>query len=167
MPKHRQPLTRSIILMGVSGCGKSTIGKMLSTQTGARFFDGDDFHPTENIAKMSAGIPLNDEDRAGWLVALRDLLDEHQEPIIIACSALKQKYRDTLNQATQKPTYVYLEGDREILIQRLTERKGHFMSVNLLESQLSTLEPPDSNSIDFQTISIHLSPEQIVSQIIS
>ena len=151
--------------MGVAGSGKSTIGKLLSAKTGAMFFDGDDFHPPENIAKMSSGIPLDDHDRAGWLDALRDLLDKHPDPIIIACSALKQKYRTTLSQAKRPPKYVYLEGTRELLLARLSERKGHFMSPAMLDSQLETLEPPGAESTDIQSISIQYSPEQILSKI--
>ena len=167
MSQHRQPLKQSIVLMGVSGCGKSTVGKLLSARTGADFFDGDDFHPEQNVRKMASGTPLDDEDRRGWLETLRDLLNEHDQPIIIACSALKQNYRDILSSGQITPNFVYLQGSKELLQQRAHERSGHedhFMPVSLLDSQLETLEQPDANTL---TISIEQSPQQITDIIIA
>lgn len=160
-------LNQSIILMGVSGCGKSTVGKLLSTRTGAPFFDGDDFHPQENITKMAAGIPLTDDDRQGWLEALRNLLKTHNTPIIIACSALKQSYRNILEDIPNKPRFIYLHGTKEILLERLSKRAqetNHFMPASLLDSQLDTLEQPGKDTL---TISIELSPEQITDTILT
>ena len=158
MPEHRQPLkqslNQSIVLMGVSGCGKSTVGKLLSARTGAPFFDGDDFHPEQNVRKMASGTPLNDEDRRGWLETLRDLINDHDQPIIIACSALKQSYRDILSSGHIKPRFVYLQGSKELLRERAHARAGqedHFMPVSLLESQLDTLEQPGADTL---TVSI-------------
>ena len=167
MPEHRQSLNQSIVLMGVSGSGKSTVGKLLSTKTGALFFDGDDFHPKENIRKMASGTPLNDEDRRGWLEALSELLNDHDQSIIIACSALKQSYRDILTSGNIKPRFVYLQGSRELLEERAHARSGqedHFMPANLLDSQLDTLEQPSSEAL---TISIDKSPEQITETILA
>jgi len=171
MPEHRQSLNQSlnqpIVLMGVSGSGKSTVGKLLSAKTGALFFDGDDFHPEQNIRKMASGSPLNDEDRRGWLEALSELLNHHDQPIIIACSALKQSYRDILTSGNIKPRFVYLQGSRELLQERAHARSGqedHFMPVTLLDSQLDTLEPPSSDAL---TISIELAPEQITDTILA
>ena len=167
MPEHRQPLSQSIVLMGVSGCGKSTVGKLLSARTGAEFFDGDDFHPEQNVRKMASGTPLNDEDRRGWLETLRDLLNNHDQPIIIACSALKQSYRDIVSSGQILPHFVYLQGSKELLQQRANKRSGqedHFMPVSLLNSQLDSLEQPSSEAL---TISIDQSPEQITETILA
>lgn len=155
--------------MGVSGSGKSTIGELLANASGATFFDGDDFHPAENVEKMTSGIPLTDEDRAGWLLALRDLLDQHSpSPIIIACSALKAAYRETLETSTQPLSFVYLKGSKKLLAERLTQRAAetnHFMPSSLLDSQLDTLEEPTAENT--LTVSIEQSPEQITDTILS
>ena len=167
MPEHRQSLAQSIVLMGVSGSGKSTVGKLLSTRTGAAFFDGDDFHPEQNVRKMKSGYPLNDEDRQGWLESLSELLNNHDQPIIIACSALKQNYRDILASGNTKPRFVYLQGSRELLQERAharSNKEDHFMPVTLLDSQLDTLEQP---GVDALTISIELAPEQITDTILA
>lgn len=167
MPEYRQSLDQSIILMGVSGCGKSTVGELLSERTGAPFFDGDHFHPEENVAKMADGIPLTDEDRQGWLITLRDLLNTHSQPIIIACSALKQSYRDILESGDAKPRFVYLQGGKEILLERLEKRakeSDHFMPASLLDSQLDTLEQPNKSTL---TISIKKSPTEIADAILT
>jgi gluconokinase len=168
MSEHRQPLGSSVILMGVSGCGKSTVGTQLAEATGALFFDGDDFHPPANIAKMASGTPLTDDDRQAWLTALRDLLNEHSEqPIIIACSALKQSYRKLLETSKSLPSFVHLHGTRETLLARLKERSKegeHFMPTSLLDSQIATLENPGDDTL---TVSIENTPQVIVTQIIS
>lgn len=167
MSQHRQPLSQSIVLMGVSGCGKSTVGKLLSARTGAEFFDGDDYHPEQNVRKMAHGIPLDDEDRRGWLETLRDLINDHDQAIIVACSALKQSYRDILSSGQITPGFVYLHGSRDLLQERAHARSGkeeHFMPVSLLDSQLQTLEQPGSEAL---TISIEHSPEQITETILA
>ena len=162
-------LNTSIILMGVSGSGKSTIGSLLSDATGADFFDGDDFHPKENIEKMSNGIPLNDDDRKDWLVSLRDLLDLHSpSSIIIACSALKDSYRDFLETSTQPVRFIYLKGSKALLTERLAQRASktnHFMPTSLLDSQLDTLQEPQGPQT--VTISIDQSPKQIIETLLS
>jgi gluconokinase len=135
-----------IVLMGVSGSGKTTVGKALAEDLGWGFVEADDFHPAENIEKMRSGVPLTDEDRWPWLRALRERIDPacgRGENIVLACSALKQEYRDYL--ALNDPEcvgYVYLHGSEELIESRLAEREGHFMDPALLQSQFEALEPP-------------------------
>ncbi len=133
-----------VIVMGVAGCGKTTVAKHLAHCLDAGFFDGDDLHPKSNIEKMSSGIPLTDKDRFPWLERLRDhaieKTREHQS-YIIACSALKRRYRDVLNQAG-RVFYVYLDGSRELIRSRMHQRTGHFMPETLLHSQFEALEDP-------------------------
>ncbi len=131
--------------MGVSGSGKTTVGELLAQHLGRPFYDGDDFHPAANIAKMAAGHPLTDEDRAGWLATLAADLQpwEAAGGAVLACSALKESYRQTLQAGASLPlTWVFLDTDPAVLRQRLEARKGHYMKVNMLESQLETLEKP-------------------------
>lgn len=136
-----------VVLMGVSGSGKSTVGKILAEQLGWTFLEGDDFHPPANVAKMRAGVPLTDADRAPWLADLRERIDaayNRGENVILACSALKHAYQDYL--AKHEPDgvrYVYLHGSEELIRQRLAARTGHFMRPGLLHSQFEVLEPPD------------------------
>ncbi|PAW69176.1 MAG: hypothetical protein B9S38_10470 [Verrucomicrobiia bacterium Tous-C4TDCM] len=127
-----------IIIAGVSGSGKSTVGKLLAERLGCEFADADDYHPPENIAKMKAGIPLDDADRAGWLEALGDHLAS-RENIVLACSALKRIYRDRLRGMAGPLEFFVLSLDKESLMQRL-ESRDHFMPASLLDSQLATLE---------------------------
>ena len=134
-----------IILMGVSGSGKTTVGKLLSAQTGIPFFDGDDFHPAANVQKMASGIPLTDEDRAGWLADLASHIGqwEQDKGAILACSALKESYRTTLQAGAKSPlNWVFLTGSPELLRQRMTTRQDSFMKPAMLDSQLQTLEVP-------------------------
>lgn len=151
-------------VMGVSGCGKSTIGILLSKELNIPFFDGDDFHPDSNIEKMEKGISLNDDDRQGWLETLNKLAKSNsQKGAVIACSALKEKYRITLSKNVEKETsFVYLKGTFQEISDRLEQRSNHFMPKELLQSQFDALEEP-SESI---TVSITLSPEEIIKQII-
>ena len=140
-------MSRVVFVMGVSGSGKSTVGSALSKELNISFFDGDDYHPKSNIDKMSNGIPLNDQDRFGWLVTLNELAKEHliQHGCIIVCSALKESYRALLSKGIEdKVSWVYLKGSKELLLERLNNREDHFMSSNLLQSQLDTLEEPDN-----------------------
>lgn len=145
-----------VLVMGVSACGKSTLGKALAESLGARFLDADDFHPKENVAKMSSGEPLTDDDRRGWLERLNAELKAgtaRGETLVLACSALKADYRKTLRQGIASFTIVFLDGSRAILEARLHEREGHFMPASLLDSQLATLERPDPEAsirIDFE-----------------
>jgi carbohydrate kinase (thermoresistant glucokinase family) len=127
-----------IVVMGVSGCGKSSVGLALSEALGARFIDGDDLHPEANKAKMAAGIPLNDDDRWPWLDLVGEALAESNT--VVACSALKRVYRERILAAAPGTFFVHLHGTRELLAQRMGARPDHFMPVSLLDSQLNTLE---------------------------
>ncbi|NNC62220.1 MAG: gluconokinase [Flavobacteriaceae bacterium] len=155
---------RIFYIMGVSGCGKSTIGQKLASSLSLPFFDGDDYHPEENIAKMSEGLPLNDQDRKAWLEALNSLAHKHQQNgAVIACSALKIIYREMLNEnILPPPVWVYLEGSYETILNRLQQRKSHFMPTALLKSQFDTLEAPE----EAIKVPIMLTPEEIVEEIL-
>lgn len=132
------------VVMGVSGCGKTTVGEALAAHLNCRFYDADDFHPPENIAKMERGIPLNDLDRAPWLARLAALIQEHLdngETAVLACSALKKRYRDELRVSSQVQ-FIYLEGDFDLVWQRMQARRNHYMKAEMLHSQYDALEPP-------------------------
>ena len=135
---------KSIIIMGVAGCGKTTIGSLVSKQTRSYFIEGDDFHSKENIKKMSSGIPLNDSDRMGWLKSIKDEISRQlkKNNVIIACSALKQIYRKNLQ--LDNSILVYLKISKKDAQNRLSERKDHFMPSSLVESQFKILEEPSS-----------------------
>ena len=136
----------SVVVMGVSGCGKSSVGAGLAVRSGLPFMEGDQLHPKANVEKMAAGIPLTDEDRWPWLDKIGAEITAAQRSghaIIVACSALKRSYRDRLREAAGGSlAFVYLEGSFELLKRRMAARTGHFMPVSLLESQLQTLEAP-------------------------
>ena len=158
----------ALIVMGVSGSGKSTIAEKLAERLGWHYEDGDKFHPASNVAKMSAGHPLTDEDRWPWLQAIADEIDrtcKTGESIVIACSALKHSYRDVLVHGRDDVRIVYLRGTQELIASRLSQRKGHFMPPGLLASQFKTLEPPDPDENPL-TVSIDASVEEIVDDII-
>jgi len=134
------------IIMGVAGSGKTTTGKAVADRMHGQFLDADDLHPKSNIEKMSRGEPLNDDDRLPWLTLLAAKLadsNERGESVILACSALKQRYRDLLNQNGTKPVWIYLRGSPELFVERLNQRTGHFMKPAMLASQLEALEEPD------------------------
>ena len=134
-----------IVLMGVAGSGKTTIGRMLSEAMGWKFYDADDFHPRANVEKMRGGLPLDDDDRRPWLEALRELIWgclERGESAVLACSALRESYREYLL-VDEEVKLVYLKGDFELIQKRLKGRRGHFMNPELLDSQFATLEEPD------------------------
>ncbi|CAZ98892.1 gluconokinase [Zobellia galactanivorans] len=154
-----------IFVMGVSGSGKSTIGLLLAEKLHINFFDGDDFHPKENVKKMAEGIPLDDDDRQGWLERLNLLaLENSEKGAIIACSALKTKYRSILQKGLEKKLhFVYLKGSFDEIMARLRQRQNHFMPPALLQSQFDTLEVPD----DAITVSIMLTPDEITDQVIA
>lgn len=161
------PELRTVIVMGVSGSGKSVVGSLLAAQLGGVFEDGDDFHPPANRAKMSAGTPLTDEDRWPWYAVLRERIEEMRgvTPVyVLACSALKVVYRDKLRAADPEAVlrFVLLDGTRELITSRMAARVGHFMPLSLLESQLATLEP----TLDLTRVSIDTTPEKIVTDIV-
>lgn len=143
----------AIVLMGVSGSGKSTVGKQLSQRTGLPFFDGDDYHPQGNVLKMAAGKPLTDEDRHPWLETLHELIVNslaRGESLILASSALKETYRNTLRgDFGERVMFVHLQGDFELIYRRMEDRRGHFMEKDMLHSQFETLEKPkDGLTVD-------------------
>ena len=154
-----------LILMGPMGSGKTTIGKMLAEKLGWPFYDGDSFHPKENVEKMRAGIALTDEDRRLWLEKLRDNIErwlKERQDTILACSALKQAYRDILGIDQETVRTVYLKGSYQLLRKRIEERQHPYMDKNLLRSQLDTLEEPEGGL----GVDISATPEMIVSTII-
>ena len=154
--------------MGVSGCGKSTVGRQLAKALDLRYLEGDEFHPPENVARMAAGVALTDEDRREWLQRMSARLAQARsanEGVVLACSALKRGYRDVLRSGAPALQLVHLRGSRELLAARMAARKGHYMPASLLDSQLATLEPPqpDEGALVFDTAR---TPEDIVAAIV-
>jgi gluconokinase len=152
-----------IVLMGVAGCGKTTVGKMLSASLDWQFIDADDFHPAENVDKMTRGIPLDDADRWPWLEKMRSLMQDNlnsDRSAVVACSALKEIYRSLLL-TDKRVRLVYLKGAYGLIASRLHERADHYMNPELLRSQFATLEEP----ADVLTVDAALSPEMIVDKI--
>ena len=150
-----------IIVMGVTGSGKTTMGQRLAETLGWQFHDADDFHPPANKTKMHAGIPLTDEDRWPWLRAMRAVIEEAlagNAGAVVTCSALKRAYRDVLSGGLPNVHYVHLTGDADVLATRLAGRSGHFMNPALLDSQIATLEAP-ADAID---VDVALTPDQQV-----
>jgi gluconokinase len=131
-----------LVIMGVSGCGKSSVGQGLAERLGCPYRDGDDLHPPGNVAKMRAGLPLDDDDRWPWLDRVAQVLAS-QAPVIVGCSALRRVYRDRLRAGAGGPlTFVHLTGDRDLIATRIAARQGHYMPLSLLDTQIATLEPP-------------------------
>src|SRR5271166_5047510 len=153
-----------VVLMGVTGSGKTTVGKVLADQLGWKFYDADDYHPAANIEKMRQGIPLTDEDRKPWLQALAKLIDDardRDENIVLTCSALKHAYQEYLRHHLDVVHYVCLCGPEDVIQKRLAARKGHFMNPVLLPSQFEILEPPE----DAIKVDVTGSPEEIAGEI--
>jgi gluconokinase len=156
-----------LVLMGVSGSGKTTVGKLLAERLGAAFADADDFHSAANKAKMHAGTPLDDADRKPWLAAIAAQLDHWRAEGrrgIVTCSALKRAYRATLVAGRPDVQLVYLKGDQDLITHRLAGRHGHFMPASLLDSQFATLEEPAPNE-GALIVDIDKTPEAIVAEI--
>ena len=156
---------RFFIVMGVSGSGKTSVGKALAESLGWDFHDADDFHPPENVAKMASGIPLDDTDRAPWLAALHDLISsnfKHNEPGVLACSAIKERYRQQLMEGNDCVQLVYLKGSYDLIWSRMETRTDHFMKPNMLKSQFDALEEP-TNAL---TIDISMPVKKILSKIL-
>jgi gluconokinase len=153
-----------VVLMGVTGSGKTTVGKVLATELGWRFYDADDYHPPKNIEKMRRGIPLTDEDRKPWLQTLAGPIDsarDRGENVVLSCSALKHAYQEYLRHHLDVVHYVCLCASEELIQKRLAARKGHFMNPGLLDSQFEILEPPE----DAIRVDVNGTPEEIASEI--
>ena len=154
-----------IIVMGVSGSGKTAVGQLLARRLGCAFYDGDDFHPQSNKEKMEQGIPLTDEDRAGWLQALAHLIQDnldHQQAGVLACSALKESYRRILRVDQVQVNFIYLKGSYDLILERMGKRRHHYMAPGMLKSQFGVLEEPK----DAWIMDIHQPPEVIVERIL-
>lgn len=157
-----------VVVMGVSGCGKSTVGEALTRRLGWAFVEGDSLHPPHNVAKMAAGQPLDDEDRAGWLAALADRLAQAREArrgLVVSCSALKRAYRDRLREGDPHTLFVHLEGTREVIAQRLAARQHQYMPASLLDSQFAALQRPGADEAALH-LSVLPEPEQIIDDIL-
>lgn len=153
------------VVMGVSGCGKSSIGAGFANVIGATFLDGDDLHPQENIDKMAAGTPLDDTDRAPWLARVGALFAKDELPLVIGCSALKRIYRDIIRDAANGPVaFLHLSGSRDVIAGRMAARADHFMPPALLDSQFAALEPPSADEVSV-TVDIDQTPEAIVREL--
>ena len=155
-----------VIVFGVSGAGKTTIGKLLAEELGGRFYEADDFHPRPNIEKMRSGHPLTDEDRWPWLKLLREQIARSlaaKENAVLACSALKRAYRERLR-VSGNVKFVFLRGDYALIENQLRRRRGHFMNPELLQSQFADLEEPQPNE-DVLTIDLGQSPQELVEEI--
>ena len=156
--------------MGVSGSGKSTVGVALAAELDCSFFDGDDFHPPENVAKMSRGFPLDDADRATWLARQAALLADQlqrRESVVLASSALKKRYRDQLRTGNESPIFVYLQGSYDLIWRRMQARQDHYMKPEMLRSQFAALEEQGPEEGDIITLSIDQPASIIVAKIIA
>ncbi|GAB2598799.1 gluconokinase [Streptomyces capparidis] len=153
-----------VVVMGVSGTGKSTIGAMLADELGVPYAEADDFHPPQNVAKMSAGTPLDDADRAPWLDAIGEWARSRRGlGGVVSCSALKRTYRDRLRAAEPGLFFLHLDGDAELIARRMESRKGHFMKRAMLDSQLATLEPLQLDETG-RAVDISGTPEEVTRQ---
>ena len=149
--------TPNIVVMGVAGCGKSSLGQALAAALSASYIEGDSYHPPENIARMAAGIALTDADRAGWLNLLAEQLAQGKtqgQQLVLACSALKQRYRDTLRRGDPELLLVHLAGSQPLIAGRMAARSAHFMPTSLLDSQFADLEAPQADSENVITLDI-------------
>ncbi|AEE47726.1 gluconokinase [Cellulomonas fimi] len=158
-----------VVVMGVSGTGKTTIGRLVAERLGAAFVEGDDLHPPANVEKMRSGVPLTDDDRGPWLRLVAAAMTEHAQagrPTVVACSALRRAYRDVLRSAEGRVRFVHLAVPRPELDRRLAGRRGHFMPATLLESQLATLEPlgDDEDGLDVPVTSVPADTAEAVLQ---
>jgi carbohydrate kinase (thermoresistant glucokinase family) len=167
-PPKRLALPVVLVLMGVSGCGKTTVAEIIAQRLRWPFEEGDALHPPENVAKMHAGHPLDDADRAPWLARVADWVDarlDAGESGVITCSALKRKYRELIDRRGRDIEFVYLHGSRELIASRLAGRQGHFMPASLLDTQFATLEEPGPDEPAIR-VEIGAAPEAIAAEII-
>ena len=158
-----------VVVMGVSGSGKSTVGQQLAQLLGIDFIEGDDLHPAQNVARMAAGIALTDSDRQGWLETLAGRLaaaGAQGQGLVISCSALKRSYRDILRSGAPDLLLIYLHGDYDLLAARMAARAGHYMPTSLLDSQFATLEPPGAEE-NALTLDVAQTPDSIVNAIVA
>jgi gluconokinase len=168
VPAPRLALPAVLVLMGVSGCGKTTVAQILSAHLGWPYEEGDALHPAANVAKMAAGHPLDDADRAPWLAKVADWVDERLdagESGVITCSSLKRSYRALIGRRGAGVEFVYLHGSRELIAARLADRHGHYMPASLLDSQFATLEEPGPDEPALR-VEIGEPPEAIAHDII-
>jgi gluconokinase len=165
-----QPVIQPVIVvMGVAGSGKTTVGALLAGRLGWPYAEADNFHPQSNVDKMAAGHPLNDADRKPWLEAIGRWIDERGaagEPGIVSCSGLKRAYRDLLRDGRPEVRLVFLQGSRELIMRRLVARHGHYMKADMLDSQFADLEEPGPDE-GVLVVSVEQTPEEIVDQIMS
>lgn len=160
---------KSFILMGVSSTGKTSVGTEVAHRLGIKLIDGDDLHPRANIIKMGEGHPLNDEDRAPWLERIRDAafsLEHKSEVGIIVCSALKKKYRDQIRDGNSNVKFLFLHGSYDVILERMRQRKGHYMKESMLKSQFETLEVPGADEPDVISIDINAPFDEVVERCI-
>ena len=165
---HSDSPQARLVVMGVSGCGKSEVGRKLAAHLGYGYAEGDDYHPPENIAKMAAGTPLEDSDRQGWLLLLQDLLRKaakEKRGLVLSCSALKQRYRDVLRAGDPDLAFVHLQGERDLIAQRMAARSEHFMPLSLLDSQFQALEPLGKEESGI-VVDIRREPEEMVDDVV-
>ena len=158
---------RRVVLMGVSGCGKSTVGEGLAECLGWRFVEGDSLHPPQNVAKMAAGQALDDEDRAGWLAALAEVLAQARQAgqgLVISCSALKRSYRDRLRAGDAQALFVHLEGSQSVIAARIAQRTHLYMPASLLDSQFAALQPPEPDE-QALSLSVQQPPADLIQNI--
>lgn len=165
---HKETRHTRWVIMGVSGCGKSAIGQRLADALQVPFVEGDSFHSAQNVAKMAAGIPLTDQDRAGWLLALQSQLrtaHASHSGLVLSCSALKRRYRDLLRAGDPELRFAHLVGSRDLIAARMEARTGHYMPLSLLDSQLAALEPLDHDEAGL-SLDIRRKPQDLVNTIL-
>ena len=158
-------MERLFVVMGVSGCGKSTIGEALAAELGGTYFDGDDFHEPEKVEKMRSGTPLTDSDRWPWLWKLGKMMSECEGVVVLACSSLKRAYRDRITEAAGEPVlFIHLTGSEQLVTARQAARVGHYMPPSLVHSQYETLEPPspDERAV---TVGIDQPPDKVLADV--
>lgn len=168
MSEPRPDPVRAVVVAGVSGSGKSTVGRLLAARLGWPYVEADDHHPAANVAKMARGEPLDDDDRAPWLASLRAELERHADagtPVVLSCSALKRRYRAVLTDGLPHVALVLLTGSEALLAERIAERTGHFFDPRLLRSQLEALEPPAPYEVA-TVVDVGASPNRVADEIL-